>query len=113
MNRLSFYALTLCLGFLATEQLSACSATSTYNCYPGGQLTCYGATCAAGATWVECDGVRTDCPACEVLHDCSWICPAGQSANIYCSSDVGRCSESVKWIQCDLTRIYCSSAICF
>ncbi len=117
MNRLWFSALVLGLGLLGAQQLSAsCTATSTYSCYgQGGPLTCSGAsTCLSGPTWVSCDGVRTDCPACEVLQDCSWICPQGESASIYCSSDVGRCSEGFKWVQCDGNpRITCSTAICF
>ena len=114
MNRLHLFAMTVCLGFLAAQQASACTATATYQCYGRGTLSCSGASCSAGATWVECDGVRTDCPFCEVETDCSWICPEGQSASIYCSSDVGRCSKTFNSVQCDGgPRISCSQAICF
>jgi len=115
MNRLCLSAVVLCLGLLAAQRLSAsCTATSAYHC-GATSLSCTGtSTCLSGDTWVSCDGVRTDCPPCEVLKDCSWICQPGQSANIYCSSDVGLCTETFKWIQCDFgPRVTCSSAICF
>jgi hypothetical protein len=113
MNRLHLFALTVCLGFLAAQQASAsCTATATYSCYGRGALSCSGAsTCSSGPTWVQCDGVRTDCPFCEVEADCSSKCPG---ATVYCSSDVGRCSKTFNSVQCDGDpRIYCSQAICF
>jgi hypothetical protein len=112
MNRLHFFALTVCLGFLVAQQASAsCTATATYQCYGQGTLSCSGATtCSLGPTWVQCDGVRTDCPACEVEADCSYRCPG---ASVVCYSDVGRCSKTFNSVQCDGNpRVYCSQAIC-
>src|SRR5690242_4002311 len=107
-------ALIVFLGLVAAQQASACTVTSTYICHAtGSKLSCSGASCYGGATWVECDNVRTDCPACEILQDCSWMCPETyQTASIYCTSSVGRCSAGFKWVQCDSDpRIYCESAL--
>ena len=108
------FALVVFFALFAARQASACTVTSTYNCYgTGGKLTCSGSSCSGGATWVSCDGVRTDCPACDILQDCSWMCPQPyQTASIYCISSVGRCSMGFKWVQCDSDpRIYCESAL--
>jgi hypothetical protein len=116
MNKWQWAALTLCLGLLSARQSSAsCTATASYQCYGRGTLSCSGASvCSSGPTWVQCDGVRTDCPACAVEVDCTWICPPGLRASAYCSSDFGRCTENFKSVQCDSApRIYCSASMCY
>jgi hypothetical protein len=117
MKGLLVFALLVSFALLTPELGSAtCTATATYNCYARrGALTCSGSTtCTSGDTWVMCDNVRTDCPFCEVEFDCSFMCPQGQSASIYCSSQVGRCTFGFKRVQCDSDpTIFCSSATCF
>jgi hypothetical protein len=51
----------------ATGGPAPLSVTCSTTCQEGqsGPLSCTGTTCSAGATWVECDGVRHDCQ-CEV-----------------------------------------------
>lgn len=76
---------------------TGCTASTT--CASGAFLSCSSpvpGTCTATATYVECNGVRQDCPAppaCSLERECcdgSWV---------YCEGNT--CSYTARGVRCD------------
>ena len=57
----------------SVSTLGFCQVTLTCDAVPQfGSISCSSSSgdCHSGSTWVECDGVRTDCPVCYIQCPC-------------------------------------------
>jgi hypothetical protein len=77
------------------QNKDGCSANVT--CPSGAWISCSSGvpgTCTAGATYVDCNGARTDCPACTAERDC-----CDGSSSVYCEGNT--CSLTFRGVKCD------------
>lgn len=72
------------------------------NCPSGAYIHCSSGspgTCTAGSNFVECNGVRTYCPACSVWKECC------DGSIVSCQGNT--CTETFKGVRCDGIAYIC------
>lgn len=70
--------------------------TASTDCASGAFISCSSptpGTCTATATYVECNGVRTNCPSCTAQKDCC------DGSTVYCEGNT--CSQTFRGVRCD------------
>lgn len=111
MKKYRSFALALTLSSLFAVPAAHASCSASTQCSNGTSLTCSGSgsasTCSSDPSWVECDGVRQNCP---VPPACTATVTCRDGSTVSCQSyqSFDACiAASPLWVQCDGVYNFC------